>query len=80
MSTSQPPQREKLSRSDQNSRTRWQDRHLSGNGATHRPVDALMREQREPLAATDLDQRERDDLACTIMACAAAKAPEFAAA
>ena len=69
-----------LARSDQSSRTRWQDRHFSGNGATHRPVDALMREQRELLAATDLDQRERDDLACTIMACAAVDAPEFAAA
>ena len=69
-----------LARPDPSSGPGWQERYSAGNGTAPRPVDALMREQRELLEATDLDQRKRDDVACKIMACAAANAPEFAAA
>lgn len=43
-----------------------------------RPVDAIMRDGQAMLEAGDLDQADRDDLACSLMACAAAAAPEFA--
>ena len=67
-----------LAQPDPSSGTLWQDRYCSGNGAAPRPVDTLMRDRRELLTA-DLGHREREDLACAVMACAAANAPEFAA-
>ncbi len=67
-----------LARPDPSSAIHWQDR--SGNGAAPRPVDALMRERQELLVATDLDDNVREELACEVMACSAAKVPEFAAA
>ncbi len=67
-----------LARPDPSSAIHWQDR--SGNGAASRPVDALMRESKELLVATDLDDNAREELACEVMACSAAKVPEFAAA
>ena len=68
-----------LARPDPSDVTGWQDRHYSGNGAAPRPVDALMRERKELLVATDLDDNVREELACEVMACLAAKVPEFAA-
>ena len=66
-----------LARPDPTSVIRWQDRYCSGNGATPRPVDALVREKRELLSTT---RGEREELACAVMACAAAGVPEFAGA
>ena len=68
-----------LAQPDPSSGARWQDRYCSGNGAAPRPVDTLMRDRRELLTATELGHRDREDLACAVMACAAANAPEFAA-
>ena len=67
-----------LAQPDPSSVPGWQGR--SGNGATHRPVDALMRKRQKLLAATGLDYRNRDEIAREVMACAAASAPEFATA
>ena len=50
----------------------WRDRYCSGNNGASRPVDAFMREAQERLVGTG--PRERIDLACTVMACAAADA------
>ena len=57
-----------------------QDRYYSGNSAASRPVDTLMRESEELLAAPNLDRGKRDEIAREVMACAAASAPEFATA
>ena len=67
-----------LARQDPPGAIHWQDH--SGNGAAPRPVDALMRERQELLVATDLDDNVREELACEVMACSAARVPEFAAA
>ena len=48
-------------------------------GALSRPVDAAMRDWWELAESGDLDQSQREDIACTVMACAAADAPEFVA-
>ena len=48
----------------------WRERYCSGNDGASRPVDAFMREAQERLVGSD--PHERDDLACTVMACAAA--------
>lgn len=42
-----------------------------------RPIDAIVRDGQAMLAATDLDERDRDELACSLMACAAVDTPEF---
>ena len=59
----------------------WRDHHSFGSNGASRPVDAFMRESQDRLV--DAALRERNDLACTVMACAAADAPgivrEFAA-
>ncbi len=52
--------------------TGWRDRYCSGNNDASRPVDAFMREAQERLVGAD--SHERDELACTLMACAAADA------
>ena len=49
----------------------WRGR--SGNNDASRPVDALLREAQERLVGAD--SHERDDLARTVMACAATDAP-----
>ena len=69
-----------LAQPDQSKGPSRQDRHYSGNGAASRPVDTLMRERQELLAASDLDCGKRDEIAREVMACAAASAPEFATA
>ena len=51
----------------------WRDRYCSGNNGASRPVDALMREAQERLVGA-CTRRERDELAGTVMACAAADA------
>ena len=66
-----------LAQPDQSKGPSRQDRYYSGNGAASRPVDTLMRERQELLAAPDLDRGKRDEIAREVMACAAAKAPEF---
>ena len=48
----------------------WRKRYCSGNNGASRPVDALMRKAQERLVGAD--SHERVDLACTVMACAAA--------
>ena len=48
----------------------WHEHYCSGNNGASRPVDAFMREVREQLVGAN--SRERDELACTVMACAAA--------
>ena len=50
----------------------WRDRHSSGSNGASRPVDAFIREAQERLAG--VDSHERDELAGTVMACAAADA------
>lgn len=45
--------------------------------AMSRPVDMAMRDWWELAEAGDLDRSQRDDIACTVMACAAIDAPEF---
>ena len=45
--------------------------------AMSRPVDMAVRDFREVVEAGDLDRRQREDIACQVMACAAANAPEF---
>lgn len=58
------------------------DRYRTEEGAQARPVDILMRQMSEAwqqLAPDNTSQYERDEAACTVMACAAAAAPEFAA-
>ena len=59
----------------------WRDHHSFGSNGASRPVDAFMHEAQERFVGAD--PRERTDLACTVMACAAADAPgivrEFAA-
>ena len=52
----------------------WRDRYCSGNNGASRPVDALMREAQERLVGAD--SHEREELAGTVMACAAADAPD----
>ena len=52
----------------------WRDRHSSGSNGASRPVDAFMREAQKRLV--DADPHERDELAGTVMACAAADAPD----
>ena len=58
-----------------------EEHRCSGNNSASRAVDALMREAQERFVGAG--PRERVDLACTVMACAAADAPdvvrEFAA-
>ena len=50
----------------------WRNRYCSGNNGASRPVDAFMREAQERLVG--VDSHGRDELACTLMACAAADA------
>ena len=57
---------------DRSGPTGWRDRYCSGNNGASRPVDAFMREAQERLVGAD--SHERDELACTLMACAAADA------
>ena len=45
--------------------------------AMSRPVDMAMRDWWELAEAGDLDRSQRDDIACTVMACAAIDTPEF---
>lgn len=45
--------------------------------AMSRPVDMAMRDWWELAEAGHLDRSQRDDIACAVMACAAANAPEF---
>lgn len=53
-------------------------RHTHAQGdALSRPVDAAMRDWWEPAESGDLDERQREEIACAVMACAAADAPEF---
>ena len=59
----------------QSGATGWHGSHSSGNNGASRPVDAFMREAQERFVGAG--PRERVDLACTVMACAAADAPEF---
>ena len=65
----------------QSGATGWRGSHSSGNNGASRPVDVFMDEAQERFIGAD--PRERADLACTVMACAAADAPdvvrEFAA-
>ena len=51
--------------------------YRASNGTLSRPIDAIVRDGQALLAATDLDQRDRDDFACSLMACAAVNPPEF---
>ena len=57
---------------DQSGAVGWRDRYCSGDNGAFRPVDALMREAQERLVGACT--RERDELAGTVMACAAADA------
>ena len=57
---------------DQSGAIGWRDRYSSGNNGASRPVDALMREEQERLVGAD--SHEREELAGTVMACAAADA------
>ena len=50
----------------------WHEHHCSGNNGASRPVDAFMREAREQLVRAS--SHERNELACTVMACVAADA------
>lgn len=45
--------------------------------AMSRPVDLAMLDWWELAEAGDLNDRQREDIACTVMACAAASTPEF---
>ena len=57
---------------DQSGATGWRERYYSGNNGASRPVDAFMRETHERFVGAG--PGERVDLACTVMACAAADA------
>ena len=50
----------------------WRERYCSGSNGAARPVDTIMREAQERLAGAD--SHERNELAGTVMACAAADA------
>ena len=50
----------------------WHEHYCSGNNGASRPVDAFMREARKQLVGAN--SRERNELACTVMACVAADA------
>ena len=50
----------------------WHEHHCSGSNGASRPVDAFMREAREQLVRAS--SHERNELACTVMACVAADA------
>ena len=50
----------------------WRERYRSGSNGASRPVDAFVREAQERFV--DTDPRERNELAGTVMACAAADA------
>lgn len=57
------------------------ERYLNARcDAMSRPVDMAVRDLREVVEAGDLDRRQREDIACQVMACAAANTPEFVAA
>ena len=56
----------------QSGATGWHGSHSSGSNGASRPVDAFMHEARERLVGAAL--RERNELAGTVMACAAADA------
>ena len=68
---------------DSPDRESWRDHYRTGKGAQARAVDRLMCEMSktwEQLANVDnADQRERDEVACALMACAAADTLKFAA-
>ena len=49
----------------------------SENGTLARPIDIAMRDWQEQAEAQDLDPGQREDIACAVMACAAANTPEF---
>ena len=52
--------------------------HLhSEDGALARPIDIAMRDWQELAEAHDLDPSQREEIACSVMACAAANTPEF---
>ena len=59
---------------DQSGAVGWRDRYCFRNNGASRAVDAFMREAQERLVGAD--SHERVDLACTVMACAAADAPD----
>ena len=52
-------------------------RHHHASGLQARPIDSIMHDGHEMLAAAYLDDRDRDEFACSLMACAAVNAPEF---
>ena len=52
-------------------------RHHHVNGLQARPIDSIMHDGHEMLAAPYLDDCDRDEFACSLMACAAVNAPEF---
>ena len=49
----------------------------SENGTLARPIDIAMRDWQEQAEVRDLDPDQREDIACAVMACAAANTPEF---
>lgn len=51
--------------------------HDESESALARPIDAIMRDGWALLAATDVHQHDRDEFACSLMACAAINAPQF---
>ena len=57
---------------DQSGAVVWHDRHSSGSNGISRPVDAFMREAQERIIGAE--PHERNELAGTVMACAAADA------
>ena len=61
---------------DQSGAIGWRDHYSSGSNGASRPVDVFMRESQDRLAGAD--PRERNELAGTVMACAAADALDVA--
>lgn len=61
---------------DSSNGTDSRDSHVQGDTLS-RPVDAAMRDWWPLAESGDLDHRQREDIACAVMACAAANAPEF---
>ena len=51
--------------------------HDESESALARPIDAIIRDGRALLAATDVHQRDRDEFACSLLACAAVNPPQF---
>ena len=61
---------------DPSNRSNSQHSHAQGD-ALSRPVDAAMRDWWELAESGGLDESQREDIACAVMACAAANTPEF---